>query len=135
VDCLWRSAPLRTTTKVIQLLDRLLTALRDGETIVFYGDASSPSGATMMRLADPGDWGTLIATDFSGIDRSRRARSMAKPDTTTTTTTNDTTNDTTEPLWMASRSGGDVLLRWEDLTDAEQQDAIRHHNQLYGVAA
>lgn len=56
---------------------------------------------------------------------------MAKPDTTTTTTT----NDTTEPLWMASRSGGDVLLRWEDLTDAEQQDAIRHHNQLYGVAA
>jgi hypothetical protein len=125
---LWRSAPLRTTTKVIQLLDRLLTALRDGETIVFYGDASSPSGATMMRLADPGDWGTLIATDFSGIDRSRRARSMAKPDTTPT-------NDTTEPLWMASRSGGDVLLRWEDLTDAEQQDAIRHHNQLYGVAA
>jgi hypothetical protein len=50
--------------RVIQLLNRLLTALRDGETIVFYGDASSPSGAIMMRLADPGDWGTLIATDF-----------------------------------------------------------------------
>jgi hypothetical protein len=50
--------------RVIPLLDRLLTALRDGETIVFYGDASSPSGATMMRMADPGDWGTLTATDF-----------------------------------------------------------------------
>jgi hypothetical protein len=50
--------------RVIPLLDRLLTALRDGETIVFYGDASSPSGATIMRLAAPGDWGTLIATDF-----------------------------------------------------------------------
>ena len=50
--------------RVIPLLDRLLTALRDGETIVFYGDASSPSGATMMRLAERGDWGTLITTDF-----------------------------------------------------------------------
>ena len=48
--------------RVIPLLDRLLTALRDGETIVFYGDASSPSGATMM--AERGDWGTLITTDF-----------------------------------------------------------------------
>jgi hypothetical protein len=27
---------------------------------------------------------------------------------------------------------GDVLVRWEDLTDAEQQDAHRHHNKLYG---
>ena len=50
--------------RVIPLLDRLLTALRDGETIVFYGDASSPSRATMMRLAERGDWGTLITTDF-----------------------------------------------------------------------
>jgi hypothetical protein len=46
------------------LLDRLLTALRDGETIVFYGDASSRSGVTMMSLAERGDWGTLITTDF-----------------------------------------------------------------------
>jgi hypothetical protein len=53
--------------RVIPLLDRLLTALRDGETIVFHGDASSPSGATMMRLADPGDWGTLISTQFPGL--------------------------------------------------------------------
>jgi hypothetical protein len=50
--------------RVILLLNRLLTALRDGEIIVFYGDASSPSGATMMRLAERGDWGTLITTDF-----------------------------------------------------------------------
>ena len=50
--------------RVIRLLDRLLTALRDGETIVFYGDASSRSGVTMMRLAERGDWGTLITTDF-----------------------------------------------------------------------
>jgi hypothetical protein len=50
--------------RVIPLLDRLLTALRDGETIVFYGNASSPSGATMMKLAEPGDWGTLITTDL-----------------------------------------------------------------------
>lgn len=56
------------------LLDRLLTALRDGETIVFYGDESSPSGATMMRLADPGDWGMLIATGLSGIDQRGRGR-------------------------------------------------------------
>jgi hypothetical protein len=48
--------------RVIPLLDRLLTALRDGETIVSYGNASSPSGATMMKLAEPGDWGTLITT-------------------------------------------------------------------------
>jgi hypothetical protein len=50
--------------RVIPLLDRLLTALRDGETIVFYGDASSRSGVTMMRLAERGDWGTPITTDF-----------------------------------------------------------------------
>lgn len=50
--------------RVIPLLDRLLTALRDGEAIVFYGNASSPSGATMMKLAEPGDWGTLITTDL-----------------------------------------------------------------------
>jgi hypothetical protein len=50
--------------RVIPLLDRLLTALRDGETIVFYGDASSRSGVTMMRLAERGDWKTLITTDF-----------------------------------------------------------------------
>jgi hypothetical protein len=50
--------------RLIPLLDRLLTALGDGETIVFYGDAPSPVGGTMMCLADLGDWGTLIKTDF-----------------------------------------------------------------------
>jgi hypothetical protein len=50
--------------RVIPLLDRLLTALRDGEVVVFYGNAASPSGATMMKLAEPGDWGTLITTDL-----------------------------------------------------------------------
>ena len=30
--------------RVIPLFNRLMTALRDGETIVFYGDALSPSG-------------------------------------------------------------------------------------------
>jgi hypothetical protein len=50
--------------RIIPLLDRLLTALRDGETIVFYGNASSPAGATMMKLAERGDWGTLITADF-----------------------------------------------------------------------
>jgi hypothetical protein len=50
--------------RVIPLLDRLLTGLRAGETVVFYGNASSPSGATMMKLAEPGDWGTLVTTDF-----------------------------------------------------------------------
>ena len=38
--------------RVIPLLDRLLTALRDSEVVVFYGNASSPSGATMMKLAE-----------------------------------------------------------------------------------
>jgi hypothetical protein len=36
----------------------------------------------MMRLAEPGDWGTMITDRFSGVDRSRRVRSMTKPDTT-----------------------------------------------------
>jgi hypothetical protein len=40
-------------------------------------------------------------------------------------------NDTAaEPLWMTCRKGGDVMVRWEDLTDAEQLDAIAHHNKL-----
>jgi hypothetical protein len=46
----------------------------------------------------------------------------------------DTTNDTaSNDLWMVCRKGGDVLLPWEDLTDDEKQDAIRHHNQLHGI--
>jgi hypothetical protein len=36
-----------------------------------------------------------------------------------------------EPLWMTCR--GDVLVRWEDLTLEEQQDATRQHNKLYGI--
>lgn len=46
-----------------------------------------------------------------------------------------TTDDTaSEPLWMATRQRvGDVLVKWEDLTEAEQQDAHRHHNQLHGI--
>jgi hypothetical protein len=44
------------------------------------------------------------------------------------------TDATAEPLWMTTRPRvGDVLVRWEHLTPAEQQDAIRHHNKLYGV--
>jgi hypothetical protein len=50
--------------RIIPLMDRLLTALRDGETIVFYHVASSPSAATMMKLAEPGNWDTLITTDL-----------------------------------------------------------------------
>lgn len=54
--------------RVIPLLDRLLTALRDGETIVFYGDPASETGATLMKLAEPGDWGTLIVTPVRSDD-------------------------------------------------------------------
>jgi hypothetical protein len=44
------------------------------------------------------------------------------------------TDTSAEPLWMTTWPRvGDVLVRWEDLTDAEQQNAIKHHNQLYGV--
>jgi hypothetical protein len=51
-----------------------------------------------------------------------------------TQSTDTTLDDTTaEPLWMVCRKGGDVLVRWEDLTLEEQQDAILHHNQIYGV--
>ena len=46
---------------------------------------------------------------------------------------NDPTNSAAEPLWMVCRSGGDTLVRWEDLTDDEQQDAIRHHNKIHGI--
>jgi hypothetical protein len=47
----------------------------------------------------------------------------------------DTTLDGTasDPLWMFCRKGGDVLVPWEDLAPAEQQDAHRHHNQLHGI--
>jgi hypothetical protein len=45
-----------------------------------------------------------------------------------------TTDDTTaEDIWMVCRKGGDVLVRWKDLTLEEQQDAHRHHNQLHGI--
>jgi hypothetical protein len=44
------------------------------------------------------------------------------------TTPNDTTS---EPLWIVTRRDvGDVALRWEDLTDAEREDAIRHHHKI-----
>jgi hypothetical protein len=46
-------------------------------------------------------------------------------------TSSSTAPDFVEPLWMACRKGGDVMVRWEDLTDAEQLDAIAHHNKLY----
>ncbi len=47
----------------------------------------------------------------------------AKPDTPT------------EPLWMVTRPRvGDIAVRWEDLTLAEQQDAYRQHGKIYGVA-
>jgi hypothetical protein len=32
---------------------------------------------------------------------------------------------------MSCRKGGDVMVRWEDLTDAEQIGAIEHHKNLY----
>ena len=44
-----------------------------------------------------------------------------------------TTDTASEPLWMACRKGGDVMVRWENLTEDEQQDAHRHHNQLNGI--
>jgi hypothetical protein len=36
-----------------------------------------------------------------------------------------------EPLWIC-RKGGDVQVRWEGLTEAEQLDARRHRNKIYG---
>jgi hypothetical protein len=36
---------------------------------------------------------------------------------------------------MVCRKGGDVLVRWEDLTHDEQLAAIAEHNRLYGVEA
>lgn len=39
-----------------------------------------------------------------------------------------------EPLWMVTRPRvGDVAVRWEDLTLAEQLDAHQHHKKLYGI--
>lgn len=39
-----------------------------------------------------------------------------------------------EPLWMTSRPVvGDVLVRWENLTEAEQRNAIAQHNRIYGI--
>lgn len=39
-----------------------------------------------------------------------------------------------DPLWMTTRPlVGDVQLRWEDLTEAEQRNAIARHNQMYGI--
>jgi hypothetical protein len=51
----------------------------------------------------------------------------------TTEATATPADTTTEPLWMVCRNGGDVKVRWEDLTEDEQQDAHRHHNKIYGV--
>jgi hypothetical protein len=39
----------------------------------------------------------------------------------------------TEPLWMRCGKNGDELVRWEDLTEAEQLAAIAEHNKLYGI--
>jgi hypothetical protein len=49
--------------------------------------------------------------------------------------TDNIANDTaSEPRWVVTRPRhGDVQVRWEDLTLEEQQDAILHHNQIYGV--
>ncbi|MEH2499556.1 hypothetical protein V1294_006035 [Bradyrhizobium sp. AZCC 1678] len=47
----------------------------------------------------------------------------------------DTTDvdDGADSLWMVCRPGGEQIVRWRDLTEAEQQDAIRHHNKIYGI--
>jgi hypothetical protein len=38
-----------------------------------------------------------------------------------------------EPLWMVTRPRvGDILVRWEDLSPAEQEAARRHHVKIYG---
>ena len=83
-------------------------------------------------MSDPIDTrGVLVAlgadpNDCDRPDERSRTQAMTQP--------SDTTNDTAaEPLWMACRPGGDVMVQWEDLTVEEQQDAHRHHNQLYGI--
>lgn len=44
------------------------------------------------------------------------------------------TGTTPEPLWMTSRPVvGDVQMQWEDLTEAEQRNAIAQHNRIYGI--
>lgn len=53
--------------------------------------------------------------------------------TDSTNTTVEETEIEAEPLWMVTRHGGDVMIRWEDMTLAEQQDAHRHHNKMYGI--
>jgi hypothetical protein len=45
------------------------------------------------------------------------------------------TDTASEPLWMRCGPRGDQLVRWEDLTLAEQLDAIEHHNKLYPQVA
>ncbi|MCU1348956.1 MAG: hypothetical protein JWO56_1986 [Acidobacteria bacterium] len=36
-----------------------------------------------------------------------------------------------ERLWLVCRPGGDVLLRWDDLTDAEAIEAVAHHERIH----
>lgn len=48
----------------------------------------------------------------------------------------DTTDvdDGADSLWMVCRPKvGEVIVRWRDLTDAEQRDAIDHHNKIHGI--
>lgn len=49
------------------------------------------------------------------------------------TTDTPTTDTRPEPLWMRCSAKGDEFVRWEDLTDAEQLQAIEFHNTLYGI--
>lgn len=53
--------------------------------------------------------------------------------TDTTGTTTEETDTKPEPLWMVPRPGGDVIIKWEDMTLAEQQKAYEHHNKMYGI--
>ena len=50
------------------------------------------------------------------------------------TTDSTQADDGDDSLWMVCRRGGDQIVRWRDLTEAEQLNAIRHHNnKIYGI--
>ena len=53
---------------------------------------------------------------------------MANPTDTTDV------DDGADSLWMGCRPGGDVLVRWEELTPQEQQAAWDYHNKTFGAA-
>jgi hypothetical protein len=44
-----------------------------------------------------------------------------------------TEDDGADTPWMVCRKGGEQIVRWRDLTEAEQRDAIEQYNRIYGV--